>query len=98
MHHQGLKLLEFDGGVELRVAHPHKGDAVTSILSGTDSNMPAAYLGDDHTDEAAFRVLNSRGLTVLVRREYRKTNAQVWLHPPHQLIEFLHQWLACLVA
>lgn len=93
LHHPGLKLLAFDGGVELRVAHPHKGDAVASLLSGVDAGIPVAYLGDDHTDEAAFRVLNPRGLTVLVRREYRKTNAQVWLHPPQELIGFLQQWL-----
>jgi len=95
-HHPGLKLLEFDGGVELRVAHPHKGDAVTAILSGCDPDTPVAYLGDDHTDEAAFRALNSRGITVLVRHEYRRTNAQFWIQPPNELIHFLQQWSHCL--
>lgn len=98
MHHPGLKLLEFDGGVELRVAHPHKGDAVIAILNGCDPHTPVAYLGDDHTDEAAFRALNSRGVTILVRSEYRRTNARFWLHPPHELIHFLQQWSDCLAA
>lgn len=98
MQHPGLKLLEFDGGVELRVAHPHKGDAVTAILSGCPPQTPVAYLGDDHTDEAAFRALNFRGITILVRSEYRRTNAQFWLHPPHELIHFLQQWSDCLRA
>ena len=31
----GLKLLQFEAGLELRVAHPDKGDAVTSILNGS---------------------------------------------------------------
>ena len=96
IRHPELKLLEFDGGVELRVAHPHKGDAITSALSGIDLRTPVAYLGDDHTDEAAFRVLKSRGLTALVREEYRTTNAQIWLRPVQELIGFLQLWRDCV--
>ena len=96
-HHPGLNLLEFDGGVELRVAHPDKGDAVTSALRGCDPHAPVAYLGDDHTDEAAFRALNSRGITILVRAAYRTTNAQFWLHPPHEVVQFLQEWSDCIM-
>jgi trehalose-phosphatase len=92
----GLKLLEFDGGVELRVAHPDKGDALASILASVGPETPVAYLGDDITDEAAFGVLNSRGVSILVRSEYRETDAQIWLQPPDELIGFLQQWLDCL--
>ena len=88
-----LKLLEFEAGLELRVAHPDKGDAVSSILSGSNHKTPVAFLGDDLTDEDAFSALNSDGLTVLVRPEYRETNARIWLQPPHELISFLEQWL-----
>ena len=94
----GLKLLRFEAGLELRVAHPNKGDAISSILSGSDNGAQIAYLGDDLTDEDAFRVLNSYGLTVLVRPEYRETNAQVWLRPPHELLSFLEQWLNSVCA
>ncbi len=69
----GLKLLQFEAGLELRVAHPNKGDAVSSILNGSDHKARIAYLGDDLTDEDAFRVVNPHGLTVLVRPEYRET-------------------------
>jgi trehalose 6-phosphate phosphatase len=89
----GLKLLEFEGGLELRVTQPDKGDAVRSVLDNLSSRTPVAYLGDDRTDEDAFRALNSHGLTVLVRPEYRETNAQVWLRPPGELIGFLDRWL-----
>ena len=92
----GLKLLKFEAGLELRVAHPNKGDAISSILNGSDHKARIAYLGDDLTDEDAFCVLNAHGLTVLVRPEYRETNARIWLRPPHELISFLEQWLNCL--
>jgi trehalose 6-phosphate phosphatase len=92
----GLKLLEFDGGLELCVAHPDKGDALASILATVDPQTPVAYLGDDITDEAAFASLNSRGTTILVRAEHRETQAQIWLRPPDELIAFLQQWLGCL--
>jgi trehalose-phosphatase len=94
----GLKLLRFEAGLELRVAHPDKGDAIASILSSSDDRAQIAYLGDDVTDEDAFRVLNSYGLTVLVRPEYRETNAQICLRPPHELLSFLEQWLSCVCA
>ncbi len=89
----GLKLLQFEEGLELRVAHPDKGDAVNAIIGELDPAIPIAYLGDDLTDEDSFRVLKDRGLTVLVRPEYRETYAKAWLKPPQELIEFLEQWL-----
>ncbi len=88
-----LKLLSFESGVELRVARPDKGDAVAAIIGESSPMTEIAYLGDDLTDEDSFRALNGRGLTVLVRPEYRQTAAQVWLKPPHELIGFLEQWL-----
>jgi trehalose-phosphatase len=91
--HPGLRLLHFDGGLELRTARPHKGDAVTAILKHSPPNMAAAFLGDDLTDEDAFQALNGRGLSVLVRAEFRKTSADAWLRPPQELIHFLDQWL-----
>jgi trehalose 6-phosphate phosphatase len=88
-----LKLLQFEGGLELRVSHPDKGDAVISILGDLDPRAPVAYLGDDLTDEDAFRVLNGQGLTVLVKDTYRETNADTWIRPPGELIDLLERWL-----
>ena len=90
-----LKLIEFEQGVELRVAHPDKGDAVATIVGEMDYGAQVAYLGDDFTDEDAFRALHGRGLTVLVRPEYRQTEAQAWLKPPAELRGFLEDWLQC---
>ena len=88
-----VRLLRFESGIELRVVRPNKGDAVASIIQESGPSSEIAYLGDDLTDEDSFQVLNGRGLTVLVRPEYRSTAAQVWLQPPVELIEFLRQWL-----
>jgi trehalose 6-phosphate phosphatase len=88
-----LSLLLFDGGVEFRVSRPHKGDAVNAICNEAPPDAAIAYLGDDLTDEDAFRALRGRGLTVLVRPEFRETLADLWLAPPDELDEFLNLWL-----
>jgi trehalose 6-phosphate phosphatase len=89
----GLTLLKFDGGLELRTPSKNKGDAVRTILSETGSSAAIAYLGDDQTDEDAFRALKGKGLSLLVRAESRLTAADVWLRPPEELLGFLKEWL-----
>jgi trehalose-phosphatase len=89
----GIKLLRFEGGLELRSARPNKGDAMAAILEEMDSGTQIAFLGDDLTDEDAFRALGERGLSILVRPEYRETRANLWLKPPQELLEFLTRWL-----
>jgi trehalose-phosphatase len=88
-----LELHEFDGGLEIRVAGISKADAVRGVLADEPEDAPAAYLGDDLTDEDAFSALADRGLPVLVRGELRETLAHVWLEPPDDLIAFLTRWL-----
>ena len=83
-----------DGGVEMRMPDLDKGDAIRTVLKETSRNTPVAYLGDDLTDERAFRALGSRGLSILVRTKPRRTAAQVWLKPPDELLDFLSRWLA----
>jgi trehalose-phosphatase len=87
-----LSVLEFDGGVEIRVADPDKGDAVRTIIQEMSLDAPIAYLGDDATDERAFAALGSRGLSILVRPKWRRTSARLWLKPPDDLLDFLTQW------
>lgn len=89
----GLRLQGFDEGVELRVCTCNKAGAVETILSELSPDAAVAYLGDDSTDEDAFRALNGRGLTILVRPTYRFTAAQFWLRPPRDLIAFLRSWI-----
>lgn len=96
LKNQGLKLLHFEGGIELRITRPNKGDAVASVVKNLSPETPIAFLGDDITDEDGFRNLASRGLSILVRDEYRETEANAWIRPPQELISFLEQWLSRL--
>lgn len=92
-----LDLLEFDGGVEIRAHEANKGNVVRSFLGEIDPDVPVAYLGDDNTDESAFRAVQGRGLSVLVRPTWRRTAAKIWLKPPNELLDFLGLWSkACL--
>ncbi len=62
------------------------------MRSETGSGAAVAYLGDDRTDEDAFRELNGKGLSVLVRKEQRPTAAEIWIEPPAELLDFLEKW------
>lgn len=90
----GLTLLKFEAGLELR-AGPDKSRAVSALLKETGNRVPhpAAFLGDDLTDEAAFLTMKGHGLSGLVRRERRDTAADIWLRPPRELRDFLKRWL-----
>ncbi|UCF05941.1 MAG: trehalose-phosphatase [bacterium] len=92
----GLRLLEFDGGIELHVPGRNKGDAVKTVLDEEGDGAVAAYCGDDLTDEDAFRAMRGLGLSVLVNVQYHRTEADLWLEPPDELLLFLERWLdAC---
>ena len=95
---EGLSLLPFEFGIELRAGRD-KGGAVQAIVDQSGSGDPVAFLGDDLTDEPAFRAVNQLEiphLSVLVRRALRDTDAQIWLKPPEDLRWFLRQWISAL--
>jgi trehalose-phosphatase len=87
-----LQLLEFAAGLELRVPGRDKGTAVREVLAGVKTPVAVAYLGDDLTDEDAFRAVAAHGLGILVGPEPRSTAATHWLRPPVELLAFLDRW------
>jgi trehalose 6-phosphate phosphatase len=89
---QDLEIHPFDGGLELRCVGMHKGNTIRQILDECTEDAMIAYLGDDLTDEDAFKALKGKGLSVLVRDAYRDTLADCWLTPPDELLDFLHNW------
>jgi trehalose-phosphatase len=87
-----MQVLAFDGGLELRSTVATKARAVQTVLRETGPGGAVAYLGDDLTDEDAFRALRGRGLGVLVRTERRDTLADAWIVPPDELLGLLARW------
>jgi len=90
----GLELLGFNGGLELRAPGRDKGYAVKTLLAESGPEAVAAYLGDDLTDEDAFKALAGRGLRVFVNVTLRPTVADMRIEPPDELMEFLERWHA----
>lgn len=88
----GLGLLPFDGGLELRLLSCTKAKAVETIIA-EEGDAAMAYLGDDFTDEDAFSAMEGKGLSALVRRQWRPTKADIWLVPPEELLSFLDRWI-----
>ena len=91
----GLEKLSFDGGVEFRLPSCTKGEAMKRILAARSFRDPVCYLGDDLTDEDAFRVLDGRGVGVLVSALPAASAAAVRIRP-EEVPEFLRRWLAAL--
>ncbi len=92
----GLALKDFDGGLEIMATGRDKGHAVCEIIAGSAADSIAAYLGDDFTDEDAFKALRPTDLGILVNERLRTTAAQIWIRPPGELLDFLRSWIdAC---
>jgi alpha,alpha-trehalase len=70
----------------------HKGKAVKEILkSFPPRDLLPLYLGDDQTDEDAFREVKGRGITVFVGPGWRTSEAEYYLKDPSQVQEFLRR-------
>lgn len=99
----GLRLRMTDGKeiVEVRpVANIHKGTAVILLgerLHAFDKNASVVFVGDDRTDEDAFRSLRARyarALTIRVDESGEDTTAaEIRLRDPAAVHDFL-EWLA----
>ena len=90
----GLALLPFDGGLELRAADRTKRQAAEALLAAANDPSASAFLGDDTTDEDAFAAVRAAGgLPLLVREPPRASYAPYVLRPPEALLSFLDDWI-----
>ena len=89
---QRFELRRFDGGIELRCTGRSKGDVMRELLVELPRGATAAYLGDDETDEDAFRTIAGRGLGVLVAEGPRRT-AATHVIAPSAVAALLGEWL-----
>jgi trehalose-phosphatase len=68
----------------------HKGQAVREILKTfTSLGLLPIYLGDDQTDEDAFRVLRGLGISVFIGARRFPSEADFFLRNPEEVQEFL---------
>jgi trehalose-phosphatase len=71
-----------------------KGKAVLWLLETLDlaqDDVVPVYVGDDETDEDAFRALADHGIGVVVGEEHRPTRARYALADPDQVKDFLNR-------
>jgi trehalose 6-phosphate phosphatase len=69
-----------------------KGKAVLWLLQtlGLEGrNTLPIYIGDDRTDEDAFRAIEKRGVAILVSEHPQVTAANYWLNNPEEVERFL---------
>jgi trehalose-phosphatase len=74
-----------------------KGKAVLWLLKTVGSEhakIRPIYIGDDRTDENAFRALAERGIGILVSEEPRSTAASYSLRNPAEVERFLRELVA----
>ncbi|NWG09575.1 MAG: trehalose-phosphatase [Nitrososphaerales archaeon] len=69
-----------------------KGDAVLWLVRKLGEDGIPIYIGDDKTDEDAFRKID-RGLTILVSKRRRHSNARYYLKSAEDVHEFLYRLL-----
>ncbi len=80
--------------VEVRPVGVNKGKAVQCLLRRESNMTLPLYLGDDATDEDAFRLVNGRGLTILVADPPQRTAARYYLRTPQEVFNFLSHLLS----
>lgn len=85
---RGKKVLEIRPNIDW-----DKGKAVLWIIDALKPKGGALpiYLGDDETDEDAFRALRGKGITILVSNSPRKSNAEYFLKNVDEVKAFLEK-------
>ncbi|CAA6675152.1 unnamed protein product [Spirodela intermedia] len=83
---------------KLRLTHVGQGKALEFLLESlvrlSDSNdVLPVYIGDDRTDEDAFKVLRERGqgFGILVSKVPKESHATYSLQEPSEVMDFLHR-------
>lgn len=82
----------FNGGLELRAAGRHKGTAIAELLETMPEGTLPVYIGDDDTDEDAFRHIAGRGIGIKVGPLNAVTAADARLPDIAAVLQLLLDW------
>jgi trehalose-phosphatase len=82
----------FNGGVEIRVRGRDKGSVVRELLAMAPPDALAVYIGDDDTDEDAFKALPDGGIGIKVGNAGAATAAQGRMASCETVRQFLWDW------
>lgn len=88
-----LRLTAFNGGVELRVRGRDKGTTARDLLAREAPGTLGIHVGDDDTDEDAFRALQGLGVTFRIGPADQPTSARRRLRDV-SAVEAMLRWLA----
>lgn len=92
--HKGKMVFEIRPRIEW-----DKGRAVMWLLQALGLDQPGVvpvYLGDDTTDEDAFRAVRGRGIGILVADEPRESCASFVLRDTGEVLQFMHKLVRTL--
>lgn len=81
---KGKKVFEIRPNIEW-----DKGKTVEWVIDAIGKKGLPVYIGDDQTDEDAFKALKNRGITVLVSEKIKKSNAEYYLRNVDEVKFFL---------
>lgn len=93
-HQQVLELIWGRMVAEFRLNGVNKGNAVKTLLEHVSNQAPhPVYLGDDRTDDDAFRVIRRNGTTIGVGPTQYHNDTHFHLSGPEVVQDFLSQLL-----
>ncbi|HSH00587.1 MAG TPA: trehalose-phosphatase, partial [candidate division Zixibacteria bacterium] len=93
-----LECRAFNGGVEIRSRRFHKGLAIETLAAEEPGDPFIVYVGDDETDEDAFKALRSNGFGIKVGGHPSDTAARGYLPNQEEVLPFLRQWHQAIVS
>jgi trehalose 6-phosphate phosphatase len=88
-----LRMTTVNGGLEMRAAGRDKGTVVRELIEKSEPGVLAVYVGDDTTDEDAFREVRHRGFAIRVGAEERASLAVGRIESCEAVEGFLRRWL-----
>jgi trehalose 6-phosphate phosphatase len=89
-----LECRRFNGGIEIRASGRTKGDVLGELRADLPAEAFTVFIGDDETDEDAFRLLRGQGIGIKVGNPEAPTAASGFLPDCEAVRDFLARWLS----